>query len=251
MNLIKTPSFEVAIYAKGDENSSKLALVLPGRLDTKDYAHMRSHVDFLAGQGFYAVSFDMPGTWESPGDIKEYSTTSYIKVVNELIEHFGNKPTLLLGHSRGGTTAMLVGAANNHVRAIVAVMATYGAPISPSPEDIKRGVHITYRDLPPGNRRGAAETKKFMLPLNYFTDGKKYDPVEVLKKYKGAKLLICGTHDKFIRPEKVKKVYESLSEPKMFLELDVDHDYRYHPEMIGKVNSAIDEFLQKYLTGNT
>src|SRR3989338_233429 len=246
MEFLVTRNFKVASYSRGNKNSEKLALVLPGRVDSKDYAHMVSHVDFLASKGFYAVSFDMLGTWDSPGDVKNYSTTNYIKIVNELIEHFGNKPTLLLGHSRGGTTAMLVATKNKHVRAIVAVMATYGAPISPSPEDVKRGIHITYRDLPPGNDRQAAKKKKFMLPLNYFVDGKKYDPVAALKNYGGAKLLICGTQDKFIKPGEVRKIYNSLSGQKMFLELNVDHDYRYHPDMVEAVNLKIGGFLKKY-----
>ena len=245
MKFVQTPNFKLAVYSKGSENSAKLALVLPGRLDSKDYVHMTSHVDFLAKKGYYSLSFDMPGTWNSPGNIDDYTTTTYIKVVNELIKYFSNKPTLLLGHSRGGTTAMLAGAINENVKAIVAIMATYGAPISPSPDDLKAGVHITYRDLLPGSSR-TVKKKKFLLPLSYFTDGKKYDPVAALKNFKGSKLLICGTYDKFISPEKVKDIYDSLPEPKMFLELNTDHDYRYHPDMIEAVNEKIGEFLEKY-----
>ena len=100
--MIKTKNFKLAIYSGGNEDANKIALVLPGRLDTKDYVHMTSHVDFLAERGYYALSFDMPGTWESPGNIAEYTTTNYIKAVNELVDYLGNKPTLLLGHSRGG-----------------------------------------------------------------------------------------------------------------------------------------------------
>ena len=39
MTLVKTKSFELAIYKKGDQNSPKLAIIIPGRLDTKDYSH--------------------------------------------------------------------------------------------------------------------------------------------------------------------------------------------------------------------
>jgi hypothetical protein len=41
-------SLRLATYARGNEKAQKLALVLPGRLDTKDYTHMISHVDYLA-----------------------------------------------------------------------------------------------------------------------------------------------------------------------------------------------------------
>ena len=66
MNIIKTKTFELAAYTKGDQNSPKLALVLPGRLDTKDYIHNTSLVDYLSRRGYFALSFDPPGTWESP-----------------------------------------------------------------------------------------------------------------------------------------------------------------------------------------
>lgn len=78
--MVKTKSFDLAVYKNGDEYASKVVLVLPDKLDTKDYASMRSHVDFLASKGFFALSFDPPGTWESPGDIWLYTTTSYIQV---------------------------------------------------------------------------------------------------------------------------------------------------------------------------
>lgn len=103
MKTVRTKTFELAVCAKGDPRSSKLALVLPGRLDTKSYIHNTRLVDYLASRGYFALSFDPPGTWESPGDITLYTTTNYLKAVDELIEYFGGKPTLLAGHSRGGT----------------------------------------------------------------------------------------------------------------------------------------------------
>jgi len=80
---------------------------MPGRLDTKDYANFVSHLDFLANHGFYTVAIDPPYSWDSPGELKDYTTSNYLKAVNELIDYFGNRPTLLLGHSRGGATAIL------------------------------------------------------------------------------------------------------------------------------------------------
>jgi len=61
MNLVKTKSYELAVYEKGDIDADKLAVVLPGRLESKDYAHIRSHVDTLATLGFHAIAFDPPG----------------------------------------------------------------------------------------------------------------------------------------------------------------------------------------------
>lgn len=244
MKLIKTPSFELAINTSGDENADKVALMLPGRLDTKDYVHLTSHSDYLASKGFYAVCFDPPYTWESPGDIKNYSTTNYVKAVNELIKYFGNKPTLLVGHSRGGAVAQLV-SSNPIVKGMVLAMASYGKPSPSNPKDINGDIMLDHRDLPPGTTRTVKQIE-MQTPMNYFTDAVQYNPAEALKKFNGPKLMICGTKDEFIKPEKVKEIFDLLAEPKMFLELNTEHDYRLHVDIVKRVNESIGEFITKY-----
>ena len=245
MEIIKTKTFELAVYEKGDKNSSKLAIVIPGRLDTKDYIHNTSLVDYLANRGYFALSFDPPGTWESPGDISLYTTTNLIKSVDELIEFFGNKPTLLAGHSRGGTIAMLAGPKNSYVTHIIPIFSYYGAPSDPEGERIVDGKVMSYRDLPPGNMK-TKEQKEFGLPLNYFEDGKKYNALSGLKNYTKPKLFFYGANDDMNDPEDVKKAYEESTEPKEIHALNSDHDYRYHPEIIEKANQIIGKFLDKY-----
>ena len=241
-NLIETPGFKLAAYAKGNQDAEKLALVLPGRLDTKDYVHMRSHVDFLATKGFYAISIDPPFSWESPGSIDNYSTTNYLAATNELIDQIG-KPTLLLGHSRGGAVAMLA-SQNPKVTALVLAMANYSMPTPPDPTKIQGNVVVESRDLPPGSKR-TVEQRKFRLPLTYFEDAKQYQSVEALKRFQDPKLLICGNKDAFITPEKVKETYDQLPDPKTFLELNTDHDYRLHPDMIEAVNRGTSELIKQ------
>jgi pimeloyl-ACP methyl ester carboxylesterase len=189
MELIKTKSFELASISQGDKNSGKLALLLPGRLDTKDYVSFVSHLKYFADRGFYAVAFDPPGTWDSPGETDLFTTTSYIKAVNELIEYFGNRPTLLLGHSRGASVAILVAGSNPVVNAIIPIMANYGEPSAPTEEALKNGFQLSSRDIPPGSSK-TEKQKIFKLSVNYWTDGKKYNPEEALKKCAVPKLLI-------------------------------------------------------------
>lgn len=245
MKLIKTQSFELAIISKGNENSKRLALCLPGRLDTKDYACFTSHIEYLAGKGFFAVAFDPPGTWDSPG-IVEFTTTNYIKVVNEIIEFFGNRPTLLLGHSRGGQVATIVGPSSPAVVGFVLVNASYGPPEPPRPEDLRDGTIVEFRDLPPGTSK-TAEQKKFLLSTNYFKDGAKYDPLPALKACPKPKLLFYGTDDAFYDPEDVREIYSSLQEPKTLHELKTEHEYRYHPEVVEEVNKVMGRFIDSYL----
>lgn len=247
MDLIKTKSFELAILSRGNKDSEKLAILIPGRLDTKDYANFISHAEYLANRGFFALAFDPPGTWESPGGIGLYTTTNYLKAIDELIEYFGNKPTLLLGHSRGASVAILASMSNPAVVGIVLVMANYGTPTTPSEDAIQKGFQVSYRDLPPGTSK-TKEQKEFALPIAYWKDGERYNPVQAFKKCTKPKLLIYGTQDEFTSPNTVKELYEAIPEPKMIKEVDSNHDYRYHMGIIEEVNTEIGLFLDRYIS---
>ncbi|KKQ27797.1 MAG: Alpha/beta hydrolase fold protein [Candidatus Magasanikbacteria bacterium GW2011_GWC2_37_14] len=242
MNIIKTKSFELAVNIKGDPSSTKLAILIPGRLDTKDYCNFVSHANYLVSKSFFVVAFDPPGTWDSPGGIDIYSTTNYIIAVNELIEYFGNKSTLLLGHSRGAATAILAGAPNPNVIGIVSIIANYGKPTPLDQESLQKGFKISYRDLPPGNSP-TKKQKEFLLPISYWEDGKNYDAGDSLKKCSKPKLLVYGSKDEFTTVEEVEKLYTLIPEPKMLKLVDSTHDYRYFPEAIEEINLVIGKFL--------
>ncbi|RJQ15649.1 alpha/beta hydrolase [Candidatus Woesearchaeota archaeon] len=232
VNIITTKSFKLAVYMQGNQKAKKLALVLPGRLDTKDYHHMKSHVDYLASKGFLAVSFDPPGTWESPGDIALYTMTNYLKAINELIAYFGNKPTVLIGHSRGGTMAMLAGTRNKHVTHIIAIMS------SPVASTIIEA-YTSYRDTPSGGK------KEFHLPASYYKDAAQYDLRDALAKCTKPKLFFLGKKDTMVTPESVREAFAKSAKPKQLYELDCSHDYRRYPEKIEEVNKEIGKFLDK------
>lgn len=244
MQLVSTKSFQLAVNAKGDPNSTKLAILLPGRLDTKDYANFSSHIEFLASLGYFAVSLDPPGTWDSPGDISLFTTTNYLQAVSEIIEYYGSKPTILMGHSRGGAIAILAGSVNPNVKAIITLMPSFGGPSEPSPEALKNGFELESRDLPPGNIKSKAR-KTFSLPLTYFQDGQKYNIEKVLTTCAKPKLILYANQDEFCDPSDVKKIYKSISDPKDLHELNCKHDYRYYPEIIIEINQLVASFLRK------
>lgn len=245
MNIIQTKSFQLAAIERGNENSKKLAIVLPGRLDTKDYGNFPQHLDFLAERGYYAISIDAPGTWESPGGIELFTTTNYKKAVNELIEYFGNRKTFLMGHSRGGTISILTGCENSNVFAFATVMATYGDPTPPTEEQMKVGIRMSYRDMPPG-KFISEEQKEFALPVSYFVDGQQYDVKKPLRECTKPKLIMYGTDDEYLDVAEVEEVFATLQEPKMLHKLECDHKYRYYPKIIQEVNEVVGNFLDMF-----
>ena len=240
MKHIKTKGFEIAVYKQGNKNSKKLMLCLPGRLDTKDYPHMKSHVEYFAKKGYLALSFDPPGTWESPGSIALYTMTNYLKVIDELITYFGNRPTVLFGHSRGGTVAMIAGTQNNAVTHIIAIM-SHMTSSKAGKGKMQGGVEISLRDTPPND---STHKKTFHLPLEYFEDARKYNPLEALRTCTKPKLFVRGTKDTRVTPEEIFEAFKSSANPKVYKEVHSEHGYRRNSKAIGEINEIVDNFLR-------
>ena len=247
MPLIQTPSFQIACYIQGDQDAQKLAIVVPGKLDTKDYLHMRSHVDFLAQKGYLALSFDPPGTWESPGDITLYNMSNNLVAIEELIEYFGNKPTFVLGHSRGGSMAMLAGIRLPQVSHFGVIMSypSFDPQIHggyPDEEWRHKGYRVSQRDIP---NTDPVEYREFKLPYSFLEDQIKYDMREGLSQCEKLKMFIYGDQDDKVKPELVKMAYDLSAEPKFLYGLHSGHDYRKYPQLITEVNNSIEDFLEK------
>jgi len=250
MSITQLPSNPVATYIQGSPSAKKLAVVLPGKLDTKDYPHMRSHVDFLAEKGYLALSFDPPGTWESPGDIGLYTMTNYLAAINELIAYFGNKPTFVIGHSRGGSMAMLAGVENPHITSFAAIMSYYSFDPKvhgdfPDTTWKKRGYKTSRRDIP---FTEPTVYREFNLPYSFLEDEVHYDVTAVLAKCKKPKLFILGKRDVLVPPSIVREGFDLSAEPKQLIEIDCAHDYRKHPDKIKEVEKIIEKFINTYPT---
>jgi predicted alpha/beta-hydrolase family hydrolase len=243
-HLIRTHSFKLAVYEKGDKGASKVAIVIPGRLDTKDYVHISKLVDFLANLGYYSIAFDPPGTWKSPGEISLYTSTNILLAIDELIEYYGKKPTILAGHSMGGTHAMISGCSNNFVTHLISIFSSHKPTMVDSPK-VEDEAKISYRDLPPGSVHSSEKTQ-FDLPYSYFEDGRQYEALALLKKCMKPKLFLYGTKDELISREEIMRSYSFSTDPKEIIPIDAPHDYRLIPEAIEKVNNAVGLFLHKY-----
>jgi pimeloyl-ACP methyl ester carboxylesterase len=240
---IQTPSFTLAVYAAGKPNAKKMALCLPGYCDTKDYPDMRTHADLLAARGYYAVAVDPPGTWESAGDIAEYTTTNYLKAIDELIAHFDNRPTLLVGKSMGGRMAQL-GAQNPAVVGFVSVVGSATGAVADGISEQEWPTHprrTPHRDLP----EDPAHFRDFIIPYSFVEDAATHNAFGVIRSLKMPKLYLAGEDDALVSPATVQRAFNAAAEPKQFMVLPIDHDYRKDPAKLTLVNDAIIRFLDK------
>ncbi|HSX00166.1 MAG TPA: alpha/beta hydrolase [Patescibacteria group bacterium] len=241
---LKTPHFTLAAYIRGDSTAERIALCLPGYCDTKDYPDMRTHVELLASRGYYAITFDPPGTWESTGDISLYTTTNYLLAINELIAYFGDRPTLLIGKSMGGRMAQLA-AQNSAVIGFVSVVGAASSAVTNArsvadwSENSRRTPH---RDLP----HNPKQFRDFLIPYTFVEDSLTYDALDVVDKLVMPKLYIAGENDPLVPPRRLKEAYDAAAESKEFVVLPMDHDYRRSPEKLQLVNTTIADFLVRH-----
>jgi len=227
------------------ETTDKLAVICPGYLDTKDYEHLTDLAKKLCGIGYSAVVFDPTGTWESGGDISDYTNSQYLDdiktVLDFMLKQASYKKILLGGHSRGGQVSILYSARDPRISEVVAIMPSSSKTIKGKRyEDWeKQGLAVSFRDIP-----GSSEKKEFRVPYSHVIDRKKYDVFEDVKKVNVPIVFVAGELDSIVLPEDVKRIYDLASEPKKYVLMNgIGHDYRQNSKEIEAVNRRIIEAL--------
>lgn len=242
---LQTKQFSIDAYVRGDSNAEHSALILPGFLDTKDYFHLRSHVDSLAEQGYYALGIDFPGTWQSSGDIADYTITNCLNVTQEIVSML-DRPTLLVGHSNGGRLALQIASENSQITGVIAIMSPLHVLCSNNQTERMQqwkaaGTRLIKMDMPNNPERH----KEFKVPYSFLLNSEKYPVTQYIKSVKQPKLFIAGKRDQVITPAEVEESFRLASEPKKYELIDADHNYRKEPKAVVKVNHLITDFAEQ------
>ncbi|MBI2013740.1 MAG: alpha/beta hydrolase [Candidatus Colwellbacteria bacterium] len=247
---VKIPSGKnrLAAVVERDEKvkSEKLAILLPGYLDTKDYTHLVKLAGELVKQGYTTVRFDPTGTWESEGNISEYTTTQYLADIKAVVEFMLNrgsyKKIIIGGHSRGARLAVMYAARDTKISAVISIMPSLQSVMDEKLKEAeKSGFTIHNRDIP-----GDSGTKTFKVPYSHILDNYKYRVDEDVKRVKVPVLFLAGELDKICPPEDVKKVYNNANEPKEYIVIkNIGHDFRHNFSEIDAVNGVIIDFIKK------
>jgi len=168
--------------------------------NTKSYQIYSEFPQEAIKQGYDVFQYDFTGLGESPGDHSQTTVSTQINDLETVIDNFGDKKIILLGHSMGGIVAT-----NNYHNADAIVL--WNSPISLKrlhnnyKEDVERdGFIIRYREGKP-IKVGAEMWKEF----NTIT----HNP-EAFEKL--PVLFIVGSEDKNIMNDKeeyIKKYFNS------------------------------------------
>lgn len=246
---IKIPSTQgnlAAVVHYPQAETEKLAILCPGFLDSKDYAHLVGLAGELSDQGYTVVRFEPTGTWESEGDTSDYTTTQYLEDVKNILEYMLQQKNythiLLGGHSRGGKVSMLYAARDPRISVVLGIMPSSGVYEGEMREQWQRdGERISQRDVP-GKE---SEKREYRVPFQHVLDHDQYNTLEEVMKIKVPLLLIAGESDDMVTPEDVEELFGSANEPKSFQVIpDIGHNYRHYEKEISMVNKKILEQLE-------
>src|SRR3989344_7641091 len=229
-----------------ENKTDKLAILCPGYLDSKDYRQLVGLAEVLREQGYTVVRFEPTGTWESEGDISDYTTSQYLEDIKSVLEYMlnqtGYKQILLGGHSRGGAVSILYAAMDSRISIVLGIMPSSGWTMNEARrEELKKaGVSISIRDLPNDQNK----TREFPVPYSHAEDRDCYNVLNDVKRVKARVVLIAGALDDIVLPEDVKEIFNNANGPKKFAVIpNIGHDYRFNDEEIKVVNKKVLELI--------
>lgn len=176
----------------------------------------------LANQGIAVLRFDFTGLGGSTG---EFSHTNFSSNVQDLLsaaqylEQQYAAPSLLIGHSLGGSAVLAAAQKLSAVKAVV----TIGAPATAA--HLKHLFADSYKQL---TQQSAVEVqlggRKLNIRRQFIEDLEKYNSVEHIQALNKALLIFHSPADTIVSIDEAARIYTSAKHPKSFVSLEhADH----------------------------
>lgn len=218
----------------------KLALLLPGYLNSPDYLDMMVFEKRLLKLGYSVERIDPCGLWKT-GNVDTYTVTNYLSTIKKAISKYKNKnleEILVLGHSLGGFVSILAG---NRFREITKVVSLC-APATISKSVFKYGVdgfRNSKRDLP----ENSSKYREFNVPKSFVDDGVKYSAIEDVRSLKKPLMILIGMKDTSVLPEITEEIVKVANNPYVVRLKDTGHSFRRSNRETNLVMDEIEKFL--------
>ena len=188
----------------------------------KDSAAAARIARTLAGHGYGVLRFDFTGLGGSEGD---FANSSFSANVEDLVAAAGylrerhQAPALLIGHSLGGTAALVAAARIPEVRAVV----TVGAPSSAA--HVLRHLGEAADAL---EREDQAEVeiagRSFRISRRFLEDAAEQDVLDRVAGLRRALLILHAPLDRVVSIDEAARLFQAARHPKSFVSLDgADH----------------------------
>ena len=189
---------------------------------TKNLTAVRNISKALTANGFGVLRFDFTGLGESEGD---FADTNFSGNVDDLVaaadylEKNYKAPSLLVGHSLGGTAVIFAAGRINSIKAL----ATIGAPSNPV--HIK---HLLKSGIPEIEETGKAVVnlsgRDFTIKKQFLDDLQHQPLAQILGKLRKPILILHSPQDGTVEVKNAEEIYRAAHHPKSFVSLDgADH----------------------------
>lgn len=218
----------------------KLALLLPGYLDSPDYLHLIIFEKRLKELGYTVERLDTCNLWQT-GDVNNYSITNFLQQIKNRIDFYKNQnpeDVLLLGHSNGAFTAIVAGSKFSEVTQIIALC----SPPDKTGSEIKwkNGLRVSKRDL----LNNPSEFREFAIPISYLKDAILYSAVDEVKNIHKPLMIFIGLDDQVVPPSETEKIVDATKNPYVIRLEGIGHDFRKSEEQTNLVADEIVKFLK-------
>ena len=215
----------------------KLALLLPGYVESPDYHHLVVIDNHLTDSGYTTLRVDPCNLWKT-GDGSAYSTTAYINQVKDIVNSYlSQNPTeiILVGHSLGCLVALTVSFLFDEVTKIICL----SPPASLSNSDHKwiDGFRTSKKDLPDK----PTEFRELTVPISFTIDRKQYSIPIAFKNNQKPLLVITGGDDP--SSEEIENITKGLAQTTFTSIEGMGHDFRQSEQLCQKVAIDIKKFL--------
>jgi len=211
----------------------------------KDIAAARRIAARLAAMGIAVLRFDFTGLGHSEG---EFENTSFSSNVDDLVAaaHWaaaqGMPPSLLIGHSLGGSAVIKAASLLDGIKAV----ATIGAPFDPA--------HVTHHfedALETIARDGSAQVtlggRPFTIGKSFIDDTGNGVLGDVLAHLKAALLVMHAPLDKVVSVDSAGQIFTAAKHPKSFVSLDDADHLISRPEDAEYTADVIATWAARYL----
>ena len=220
----------------------KLALLLPGYLDSPDHLHMIIFEKMLLGQGYTVKRLDPCNLWET-GDTNNYNVTNYLKTIRDTIDSYKSQnidELVLIGHSLGGFVAMVAGARFAEVTKIIALCPPFSVAMSNGNLD-ESGARHSKRDLPTDK----SKFREFVVPKSFIEDRMQYSTIDEVKNLNKPVMILIALDDKQVLPEDSEKLIKVVNNPYVVRLEKLEHNFRHSETKTNLVATEIEKFIVK------
>lgn len=202
-----------------DQNPHNFAIFAHCFTCTKDFSAVRNVSKALASEGFGVLRFDFTGLGDSDGNFADTNFSSnvadLISAANFLAEEY-KAPSLLVGHSLGGSAVIFAASEIDTVQAL----ATIGAPSNPVHVQKQLGSQVDIIENT-GEAVVSLAGRDFTFKKQFLDNLKEQSCQDAARNLKKKALLIMHSpQDATVSIKNAEEIYLAAHHPKSFVTLD-------------------------------